>query len=86
MNGPEHYAEAERCLDTAARDFDRGNASGATFELQRAQVHATLAQAAATALNDSQGGTPTPEWHHWRVAAGFPARADHDFVEQEGAA
>ncbi len=37
MNGPEHYAEAERLL------------SGDELDLAAAQVHATLALAAATA-------------------------------------
>lgn len=37
MNGPEHYAEAERLLDLQAPDAEL-----------RALVHATLAQAAAT--------------------------------------
>jgi hypothetical protein len=47
MNGPEHYREAERLLDVAmqspiVRDSDAVN-------IAAAQVHATLALAAATA-------------------------------------
>ena len=50
MTGPEHYAEAERLLALAER-----HSSGATYgpewtlPLAAAQVHATLALAAATA-------------------------------------
>lgn len=40
--------EAERCIDTAARDFDRSLTDAAMFELARAQVYATLALAEAT--------------------------------------
>lgn len=49
MSGPQHYAEAERLLSFAMLDdtyVDTGNAGEAT--LAAAQVHATLALAAAT--------------------------------------
>lgn len=60
MNGPEHYAEAERLLGTAQDEVeDYARASTAQAEAlhwqqsqwaqERAQVHATLALAAATA-------------------------------------
>lgn len=46
MTGPEHYREAELLLKSAADNFLRdGNAGSA---LAAAQVHATLALAAAT--------------------------------------
>ncbi|AOE44963.1 hypothetical protein SEA_TWISTER6_54 [Gordonia phage Twister6] len=45
MNGPEHYREAERLMELAAA----GQANAAT--LATAQIHATLAQAAATVLS-----------------------------------
>lgn len=51
-SGPEHYAEAERLLDQAevdARDPMRKYAEDANL-IAAAQVHATLALAAATAL------------------------------------
>lgn len=51
MTGPEHFAEAERLIATAADpfDFDLTQAERNTIALA-AQVHATLALAAATAL------------------------------------
>jgi len=45
VTGPEHYAEAERLLEQA---FEPENAPAMTTILE-AQVHATLALAAATA-------------------------------------
>jgi hypothetical protein len=51
MTGPEHYAEAERLLTEAAGlQVDYEDASALPL-LTRAQVHATLALTAATALN-----------------------------------
>jgi hypothetical protein len=61
MTGPEHYAEAERLLALADR-----HTRGVTYEqewtltLTAAQVHATLALAAATAV-----GTAGPDGHAW---------------------
>jgi len=52
MNGPEHYQEAERLLTQAApprRGYARGNEPDQHPDpLAAAQVHATLALAAAT--------------------------------------
>jgi hypothetical protein len=69
MTGPDHYAEAERLLALAGR-----HSSGATYgpewtlTLAAAQVHATLALAAATAV-----GTAGPDGHAWAdVAATRP--------------
>ena len=65
MTGPEHYAEAERLLALAGR-----HSSGATYgpewalTLTAAQVHATLALAAATAV-----GTAGPDSREWADAA-----------------
>jgi len=65
MTGPEHYAEAERLLAVADR-----HARGVTYDqewtlpLTAAQVHATLALAAATAV-----GTAAPDGHAWADAA-----------------
>jgi hypothetical protein len=70
MNGPEHYAEAERLLAQVA-DVVSLNYSAQTGEekadvLAAAQVHATLALVAATANADpGEGGyqladAPTP--------------------------
>jgi 4-hydroxybenzoate polyprenyltransferase len=69
MTGPDHYAEAERLLALAGR-----HSSGATYgpewtlTLAAAQIHATLALAAATAV-----GTAGPDGHAWAdVAATMP--------------
>jgi hypothetical protein len=49
MTGPEHYKEAERLLPLAHDLADQGHQVRADFIVARAQVHATLALAAATA-------------------------------------
>jgi hypothetical protein len=70
MTGPEHYAEAERLLALADR-HTRGvtYAQEWTLTLTAAQVHATLALAAATAV-----GTAGPDRHVWAdVAATRPS-------------
>lgn len=70
MTGPEHYAEAERLLTLADR-----HARGVTYTqewtltLTAAQVHATLALAAATAV-----GAAGPDLHAWAdIAATRPS-------------
>ncbi len=65
MTGPEHYAKAERLLTLADRPT-RGvtYAQEWTLTLTAAQVHATLALAAATAV-----GTAGPDRHAWADAA-----------------
>ena len=67
MTGPEHYREAEKILD-AINLGERTEKIAASAHL--AQVHATLALAAATALNDAQGGLPGGDWNAWNAAAG----------------
>lgn len=76
MTGPEHYAEAERLLALADR-----HTKGVTYDqewtltLTAAQVHATLALGAATAV-----GTAGPDGHGWadvaatRLSASKPER------------
>jgi hypothetical protein len=65
MTGPEHYAEAERLLTLADR-----HTTGVTYAqewaltLTAAQVHATLALAAATAV-----GTAGPDTRAWADVA-----------------
>jgi hypothetical protein len=70
MTGPEHYAEAERLLAVADR-----HTSGVTYgpewtlTLAAAQVHATLALTAATAV-----GTAGPDRTAWAdIAATKPS-------------
>lgn len=77
MTGPDHYREAERLLvhtASSVRDrFGQGNTTDgvecARQQLAEAQVHATLALAAATALNDDDIGTPPRDWEEWLAAA-----------------
>lgn len=75
MTGPEHYREAEAKLEAARRIAHPG--SGHSDEnavtlvqvaLQRAQVHATLALAAATALTIGVDDSPTIR--EWAAVAG----------------
>lgn len=74
--GPDHYREAERLLDAANRrlignDAEWLNTPARRAELRtEAQVRATLAVAAATALNDAEDGLVAPDWSAWREAAG----------------
>lgn len=70
MTGPEHYANAESDLDNAARASDRGRQDDVTYWLGCAQVHATLALAAATALGHlTEGGPLGPDRYAWICAA-----------------
>lgn len=68
-SGPDHYRLAEGYVEQA-RDLD-----DPTPLLAAAQVHATLALAAATAMNDAEGGMPVKDWDEWRttVSASEPA-------------
>lgn len=58
MNGPEHYTDAERAVQHA-KETKVGSAEE-RFHLDIAQVHATLALAAAVA--DAGGLTGTGPW------------------------
>ena len=61
MTGPEHYLEAESLTsEHAARASDKGRMDDMTNWLQCAQVHATLALAAATALGREGEGRTQP--------------------------
>ena len=78
MTGPEHYRMAEKRMEFASKVARPG--SGHTDEdatrlvglsLQRAQVHATLALAAATALGREGAGRmlPSKDRDAWFAAA-----------------
>lgn len=79
--GPEHYREAERLTQQAGEwmDADTGwkaHMSGEeriarrAADLAEAQVHATLALAAATALNRPDGeGMVRDDYREWMRAA-----------------
>jgi hypothetical protein len=80
MTGPEHYREAERLLKKASHYTygDGGDpATGAAFAAE-AQVHATLALVAATAMSAPvEGGVlgmESPEYAAWYDAAGVKPR------------
>lgn len=64
MTGPEHYAEAEAL---AAKIADGAVDWEPIAAL--AQVHATLALAAATAMNDADGGMVPTDWNAWAKVA-----------------
>lgn len=66
MTGPEHYREAERLGHMAQGQ----ELAWAMFTVAQAQVHATLALAAATAINDYPDGAPIDDARAWRDAAG----------------
>lgn len=77
MTGPEHYCEAERRL-LMAWEEDRRSEDVAHL-VAEAQVHATLALAAATAMqaavDGSEPGMGSPEYAAWYAAAGVrPAK------------
>jgi hypothetical protein len=79
MTGPEHYQMAERLIDDLRHELWSGKRDeltkgyGAEVILARAQVHATLALAAANALNTE---IPAKDWDAWYEAASEHAKAD----------
>ena len=88
MTGPEHYREAEHLLRAAAACVADGNDVEADHYEARAQVHATLALAAATALcpvidqplgdlYDTETQDALNDWHATvTIAAETPDLAD----------
>ncbi|MFD3805041.1 hypothetical protein ACFWTC_15720 [Streptomyces sp. NPDC058619] len=70
MTGPEHYRQAEEHIEESF-----GTVSGSDMErfyLAAAQVHATLALAAATAFAPHRLGVNRAEWKAWQAAAWTP--------------
>jgi hypothetical protein len=81
MTGPEHYREAETQLELAAGS--EGGSHTERYALAAAQVHATLALVAATAMqapvDGSEPGMAVDEYRAWYSAAGVkPARPTAD--------
>jgi hypothetical protein len=81
MNGPEHFVAAERFLEAAVNVAQGG--PEAIHHLAIAQVHATLAFAAATAMAgmidsapglDTVTALPTADALAWRAAAGVSSK------------
>ncbi|WP_405543997.1 hypothetical protein OG478_23035 [Streptomyces phaeochromogenes] len=85
MTGPEHYLKAERLMDQADdwMNADMGwkaslsvneRVARRTADLLAAQVHATLAKTAATAMqaavDGSEPGMAPQEYEAWYKAAG----------------
>lgn len=67
MTGPEHYAEAERIMTEQTVTWGgREQNLGFPEAMTMAQLHATLALAAATAVN-----SPADK-QSWAAAAGIP--------------
>ncbi|MFH9403314.1 hypothetical protein ACH4JS_26715 [Streptomyces sp. NPDC017638] len=70
MTGPEHYIEGEKHVAAARAEIDP---QWALVQAQLANAEATLALAAATALNDhsaDEGGMPLEDYRAWAEAAG----------------
>lgn len=77
MTGPEHYREAERLLEGCKNSHGALVIEDGTAEvLKAAQVHATLALAAATALNRPDGeGMVREDYREWmRTASAKPLK------------
>lgn len=77
MTGPEHYREAERLLELASSSKGtsfEGENPMADRDIAAAQVHATLALTAATAMqaavDGSEPGMGSGEFEEWYRAAG----------------
>jgi len=82
MNGPQHWEEADRIFSGDPCEYGCPH-SGCEHEMRmvaRAQAHATLALAAATALRGTGGrGLPPVDFAEWaRAAAVKPARSCYD--------
>jgi hypothetical protein len=84
MTGPEHWCEADQILlgdsDPCSYGCPHSGCPHEMAMIARAQVHATLALAAATALRGTGGrGLPPVDFAEWaRAAAVQPARSYYD--------
>ena len=75
MTGPEHYQLAEELVaECTADDGSVGVGDGGEAILAAAQVHATLALAAALAMGLTY--LPAPDWDAWRKAAATAGDAE----------
>jgi hypothetical protein len=75
MTGPEHYKAAEEILAAAKDSRPDADVDNVLVFLRFAEVHAALALAAATALNDhshggGEGGMPVADFNSWHKVAG----------------
>jgi hypothetical protein len=85
MTGPEHYAEAGRLLADAGGKAGVVPAPLLALTVAQAQVHATLALAAATALRGEQGDMPADDRAAWVRLASEAPRANARRREAEQA-
>lgn len=69
MTGPEHYQHAEELLDRNGDCTCEDNCETCAWRAAKAQVHATLALAAATAIQPSEFGGNRPESKAWHAVA-----------------
>jgi len=80
VTGPEHYQAAERLLQPRTTHTipsgEPRQAPPTTDMILQAQVHATLALAAATAMNDAETGMPMRDWDAWKDACSTPKASD----------
>jgi hypothetical protein len=80
--GPDHYREAERLADRAHHYTygDGGDPVTGAALAAEAQVHATLALTAATAMqapvDGIEPGMAPHEWQAWQAAAGVERTKD----------
>jgi hypothetical protein len=72
-SGPDHYLIAEQLADDAARAHDNGKPERMQALIGIAQIHATLALAAATALESTSSLISTATYREWVVVAAEPA-------------
>lgn len=69
MNGPQHYAEAERLLTASVEAVDDLAPNASDWYIRRAEVHATLALVAASA----PGRAISPDSLPGRIEDGWAA-------------
>lgn len=88
MTGPEHYREAERLLGEAGHQGAEGVIWVRPENLAAAQVHATLAHTAATAMGsaveDDIAGLTVEEREAWFAVAGTKPNNDYDVMDSLG--
>jgi hypothetical protein len=71
MDGPSHYQHAEVLADMASEDETGSEME--RFHLAKAQVHATLALAAATGLQGINSRRETLDYAGWCEVTASPA-------------
>lgn len=74
MNGPRHYRAAENLLASALEIGGGVPREDVRAMVEMAQVHATLAHAAATAMG-AIDRLPEEDFHEWDKVAGVPTRS-----------